>query len=41
MPHSHITLFNGHIIEFIDDLCNIIENSNELLNIKSKIKRLF
>ena len=40
MPHSLITLFNGHIIEFIDDLCNIIEDSEELLNIKSKIKKV-
>tara|TARA_B110000027_G_C16039504_1_gene264698 strand:- start:449 stop:835 length:387 start_codon:yes stop_codon:yes gene_type:complete len=40
MPQTLITLFNSHIIEFIDDLCNIIDNSEELLNIKSKIKKV-
>jgi hypothetical protein len=40
MPQTLVTLFNGHILEFIDDLCNIIENSEELLNIKSKIKKV-
>ena len=29
LPQTLITLFNSHIIEFIDDLCNIIEDSGD------------
>ena len=40
MPQTLITLFNSHIIEFIDDLCNIIQDSDDLISIKSKIKKV-
>lgn len=37
---SLVQLFNNHILEFIDDICNIIENNSDLLQIKLKFKKL-
>lgn len=40
MPLTLVKLFNSHIIEFIDDICVIVDNKDDLLNIKKKIRSL-
>ena len=40
MTLTLVKLFNNHIIEFIDDICGIVDNTDDLLNIKKKIKTL-
>ena len=35
MPLTLVKLFNTHIIEFIEDLCLIVDDTSDLLNIKS------
>ena len=40
MPLTLVKLFNNHVIEFIDDICSIVDNKDDLLNIRKKIKGL-
>ena len=40
MTLTLVKLFNTHIIEFIDDILKIVDNKDDLLNIKKKIKTL-
>lgn len=40
MSSKLIKLFNSHIIEFIDDICIIVDDKGDLLSIKKKIKSL-
>lgn len=40
MTLTLVKLFNNHIIEFIDDIMKIVDNKDDLLNIKKKIKTL-
>ena len=32
MPLTLVKLFNNHIIEFIDDICSILDNKVDLLS---------
>ena len=37
---SLVKIFNTHILEFIDDICSIIDNKKYLYELKTKIKTL-
>lgn len=40
MSNSYVKIFNVHIIEFMDDMLNIVEDKTELINCKFNIRKL-